>query len=744
MKSDISRKTFDTRKHYSKVVMQQGRVQLDADWNEQQDILMHHVETRAGNIIGASGASIGAGGFAIEVTPDWNDLVISPGTLYVDGVLCELEQGITVPALTVTTATITLSLLNVDVENPPFAVNQWAELLDTNGQRVGLFRITGVSSDLTQQEITLAIEQATFEPSEEATYLVRLLTTYMTQPYYPLPKPDLTGKLGPGAPADWVYLVYLDAWQRYITALDDPHIREVALGSADTAGRAQTVWQVKVKPIRIPDGELLDAIKGESKEREGGKQHEHIHKLSKLLRVITFTSPLLNGEWAEKLPASTGKLNARIPPAGDAGPQGYTGLENQLYHVEIHAGTGPDEDQKLSFKWARDNASLLLVAMVDNKGLLTIQGSGQGNLLGLNVNQYVELFTPDMPLLGEHGFLSRIHQIDDITGQITLDAPPAAFIPPGEETQHHLLLRLWNGYSEFTIAQDTGTLTTGWFDLENNIQVQFLQNSTYLSGDYWLIPARTSTRQIEWSPGALQPRMNAPHHYARLSCLLPTRLRPLAQDCLQQIYPLGAKALHIIDINWKNDALEERVPDERTGKMRSKLQTGLRFTLDGEPDAAYVGAMHSAITVSLETALPGGGAGIFLVNGVVEIKENVIEWHWDREEKSGWFAHHIAKFDKWLNEWFDDQERYIRVRITVKGRFVWQTLHDGRRLYLDGQAFGFPASDFVGEEFRDKVTKSGHKRADGTQSEEPHIDLRLPSGAGRPASDFESWFYIRE
>ena len=38
MKSDISRQTFDHKKHYSQVIMQQGRVQLDSDWNEQQDI----------------------------------------------------------------------------------------------------------------------------------------------------------------------------------------------------------------------------------------------------------------------------------------------------------------------------------------------------------------------------------------------------------------------------------------------------------------------------------------------------------------------------------------------------------------------------------------------------------------------------------------------------------------------------------------------------------------------------------
>ena len=38
MKGDFSRITFDPKKHYSRVLMQQGRVQLDADWNEQAAI----------------------------------------------------------------------------------------------------------------------------------------------------------------------------------------------------------------------------------------------------------------------------------------------------------------------------------------------------------------------------------------------------------------------------------------------------------------------------------------------------------------------------------------------------------------------------------------------------------------------------------------------------------------------------------------------------------------------------------
>ena len=35
MKGDFSRETFDRARHYSAVLLQQGRVQLDADWNEQ-------------------------------------------------------------------------------------------------------------------------------------------------------------------------------------------------------------------------------------------------------------------------------------------------------------------------------------------------------------------------------------------------------------------------------------------------------------------------------------------------------------------------------------------------------------------------------------------------------------------------------------------------------------------------------------------------------------------------------------
>ena len=45
MKGDFTRVTFRSRNHYRGVLQQQGRVQLDADWNEQVDLQAHIDET---------------------------------------------------------------------------------------------------------------------------------------------------------------------------------------------------------------------------------------------------------------------------------------------------------------------------------------------------------------------------------------------------------------------------------------------------------------------------------------------------------------------------------------------------------------------------------------------------------------------------------------------------------------------------------------------------------------------------
>src|SRR6266536_3008939 len=65
MKGDLSSQTFRKGKRYSAVLMQQGRVQLDADTNEQQAIQRHHAETTATDVIGPTGAPKQGGGLQV-------------------------------------------------------------------------------------------------------------------------------------------------------------------------------------------------------------------------------------------------------------------------------------------------------------------------------------------------------------------------------------------------------------------------------------------------------------------------------------------------------------------------------------------------------------------------------------------------------------------------------------------------------------------------------------------------------
>jgi Family of unknown function (DUF6519) len=116
MKGDFSRDTFKPERHYARVLMQQGRVQVDADWNEQASILLHHLRTMAMDVIGPHGGPMANPGFEIvtkdslklrldtEINPTEKKrlegilggitFLIRAGRYYVNGLLCENETDI--------------------------------------------------------------------------------------------------------------------------------------------------------------------------------------------------------------------------------------------------------------------------------------------------------------------------------------------------------------------------------------------------------------------------------------------------------------------------------------------------------------------------------------------------------------------------------------------------------------------------------------------------------------------------
>ena len=93
MKGDFSRDTFDSKKHYARVLMQQGRVQLDADWNEQQAIVLHHLRMLTVDLIGEHWAA--GDGFKLKNDSQANDFLIGDGRFYANGILCENESPLT-------------------------------------------------------------------------------------------------------------------------------------------------------------------------------------------------------------------------------------------------------------------------------------------------------------------------------------------------------------------------------------------------------------------------------------------------------------------------------------------------------------------------------------------------------------------------------------------------------------------------------------------------------------------------
>jgi hypothetical protein len=83
------------------VLQQQGRVQLDADWNEQNQIESYRTETSITDLIGKSGGALPGTGFEIKVTANKKELRIGPGHYYVDGILCEIELEIAPDVITI-------------------------------------------------------------------------------------------------------------------------------------------------------------------------------------------------------------------------------------------------------------------------------------------------------------------------------------------------------------------------------------------------------------------------------------------------------------------------------------------------------------------------------------------------------------------------------------------------------------------------------------------------------------------
>ena len=98
MQGDFTRNSDDPAADYSGVLMQQGRVQLDADWNEQRAIQTRALRDALWDIIGAHGGPDGRLGFTIRID-EGRQLAVDEGVYYVRGIRCVARKStIAMPA----------------------------------------------------------------------------------------------------------------------------------------------------------------------------------------------------------------------------------------------------------------------------------------------------------------------------------------------------------------------------------------------------------------------------------------------------------------------------------------------------------------------------------------------------------------------------------------------------------------------------------------------------------------------
>ena len=525
MPADRSRTLFDHSKHYSGVVMQQGRVQLDADWNEQLAIQQHRTTKETVDVIGACGVPKKTDSFFITQAPHDNDLVIGPGEIYVDGLMCELDptpMPITFPQGANNQAVVPNLLLDGrDLEQ-----GQWVEISAAQATGTLAVQITNVDPN----SLILTVDSDISAYQNAGTAFLRRVTTYGTQPDFPVPDftvaSPLSGGLsgGPVTLSDGSYLVYLEAWQREVNALEDPRIRETALGGPDTTGRLQTTWQVKLLPVNGLTGSLNSPLNS------------------------PLTSPLSSPpscatdfpEWDQYVAPMTGMLNARTtPPSTDDNPcvlppsAGYQSLENQLYRIEIFQGASTST--QATFVWSRDNASVeSSITKVDDVHVY-LQEPGKDHILDFAKGQWVEIVDRADELQGAPRFLAQItEQLDPTNNKVTLSASAAAF-----SGRDGLRLRRWD-MSGPSVTSNGIPITAGWIDIEAGIQVTFLDGS-YSVRSYWQIPARTGTGEIEWPafevPNAHpipQPPLGVKHHFCKLALLVVNAGLWMLYDCRKQ------------------------------------------------------------------------------------------------------------------------------------------------------------------------------------------------------------------
>jgi hypothetical protein len=486
-RGNFTRDSTNSSKQFSRLLFKQGKVLMDSDFNELQDILTHYMRTLTRDLIGSHGGP--ANGFRIvnlyekydekglpvaedeQEYPINRNFAICPGHYYVDGILCE-NMG---------------------------------------------------------------------KPREKGKPLP---LSYKDQEGYPFPgsldldsKDDSKGK----------YLVYLDVWERTISSIVDDSIREKALGGVDTALRSKIVWQIKTMLLKEykeeeKDEDIFSILSEIIEFLIGEEEHEDIRPdWSRLTNCRNKNKGELKAQvkQSEEDDEGDNTANPCVIPV-DAGSRIST---NSLYRVEIHK-PGKAEDSA-TFKWSRRNGSSdLSIFPVETSeegdsdtALIRLRGLSGVRPLGINAGDWVEIIDDNYILRSNAFPLWKVDSVFEADASLILKrAWKKESITEANASLIHMIrnsvfeknpiLRKWDHTEAISLNKGGIKFFEGailieeekWTDLENGIQIQFQPGGNYRTGDYWLIPARVEIGGIEWPQQADETAAKMPPHGIEHHC----------------------------------------------------------------------------------------------------------------------------------------------------------------------------------------------------------------------------------
>ncbi|MCR9143894.1 MAG: DUF2341 domain-containing protein [bacterium] len=356
------------------------------------------------------------------------------------------------------------------------------------------FRVVPENNSVGQPDLKISAGRAHVNGSIIEKHTAEYFTEQIDSPGAALPQDD------------GVYLAYLDVFERGIGFREHPAIRDVALGSIEVSSRSRQIAQVRLLPLA--NGDNADAA-------------------------------FVPAEWNQFIARQPGRLAARtaangvtIDPCAIGARGGYTGTDNLLYRVEVHA-SGPAG--AATFKWSRDNGAIMTEWLAETgANRLSIRSIGRDSRAAFAPGQWIEIDDEGLELEGRHGTFAHIVRASDEELEIDPDSlvhfdPAITELNIDDFARGVRRIRRWDMIGAIgprTIAGDGG-----FHEIEQGIEIQFDADPAreYRTGEAWLIPARALNRNIVWpcesdgSGGASDPLLIPPHEtrhaYARLAFL---------------------------------------------------------------------------------------------------------------------------------------------------------------------------------------------------------------------------------